>query len=186
MSEEGTGRIVLVAAGLVVLALLVLVLVVVVGGGPAPEAPPAPRTRVVRAEGARPAPRSVRVPLPAPAGREHPDPSTRQEPARLDADIKREMNHAADDVLSEARSRCLQPWVDDEIEAPTEVVFDFVLHDGELADIGLRSLSREMPADVVSCVADAVWEAEWPGFGQLPGELRLQRSLDLVPVGPAP
>ncbi|MCA9494220.1 MAG: hypothetical protein KC621_30040 [Myxococcales bacterium] len=185
-AEARQGRIVLIGVGLVSLAVLALMGFVIVGSGeteevaesPAPSAP-TPRTEPVRA-----APRSVRVPLPAPSGRRHPDVRQRKEPVHLDGDLKLVMNTAVDDAIRPARVECLEPWVDG-LPNPheTEFVFDAVIHDGELADIGLRSLSVPVPEEVVGCVADKVWEADWPTMN-VPGELRLQRTLTVTPAPP--
>ena len=90
------------------------------------------------------------------------------------------MNYAVDAVLQEAKVSCLEPWLKNNPEAPpsSEFVFDALLFDGQLADIGMRSLSLDVPAEVVGCVADAAWYNDWPTW-DLDGELRLQRSFDL-------
>lgn len=184
-AEARQGRIVLVAVGLVSLAVLVVMGLVIAGSSETPE-PPAPASAApsARIEPVRAAPRAVRVPLPAPAGRAHPDVRERKDPVHLNGDLKFTMNTAVDDAIKPARHECLEPWVDS-LTNPreTEFVFDAVIHDGELADIGLRSLSEAVPEDVVACVADKVWEADWPTM-DVPGELRLQRTLTVTPAPP--
>lgn len=91
------------------------------------------------------------------------------------------MNYAVDGVLREAKAQCLAPWLARQPEPPpsAEFVFDALLFDGQLADIGMRSLTLDVPAEVVSCVADMAWYTDWPTW-DLRGELRLQRSFDVV------
>jgi hypothetical protein len=95
------------------------------------------------------------------------------------------MNFAVDGVLRAARTECLEPWLDQTAsepggQLPAEFVFDAVLHDGRMVDMGFRSLEREVPTDVIQCVADKAWYAEWPEW-DLQGELRLQRSITVTP-----
>ena len=95
------------------------------------------------------------------------------------------MNYAVDDVLKLAREDCLVPWLSEmqssegELE-PAEIVMDVVLYDGQMADITFRSLTYDVPRDVVDCVAERAWSAEWPSW-DLSGELRLQRSASVRP-----
>jgi hypothetical protein len=142
--------------------------------------PPAPRERPSRVP--RPTPPATRVGLPAPLGVEPPEaPDERPEPAHVTGDDRRLMNVAVDDVLTAARTDCLVPWLGrDGDGAPEEVVFDAVLHDGRLVDVGIRAMRLELPSDVLQCVADRAWYAEWPEW-DLPGELRLQRSIEVQP-----
>lgn len=141
-------------------------------------------TPVKKASSNRPKPAhpNVRVALPAPVGVDPPElPREAPEPALLTGDDRRLMNVAVDDVLTAARSECLVPWLGREGDGdPVEIVFDAVIHDGRLVDVGLRSMRLEVPADVLECVADRAWYAEWPEW-DLPGELRLQRSIEVKP-----
>lgn len=183
-AEARQGRIVLIGVGLVSLAVLLLMALVIAGSsdGPEEQPAPAPAARTSRSEPVRAAPRAVRVPLPAPAGRAHPDVRERLAPVHLTGDLKFTMNSAVDDAIRPARLQCLEPWVDSLTDArETEFVFDAVIHDGALADIGLRSLTEAVPEDVVACVADVVWDSDWPPM-DVPGELRLQRTLTVTPA----
>jgi hypothetical protein len=108
-------------------------------------------------------------------------PDERPPDVPLSPDDRRTMNYAVDGVLKEAKTQCLAPWLDKMPDAPpsAEFVFDALLFDGQLADIGMRSLTLDVPADVVSCVADLAWTTDWPTW-ELRGELRLQRSFDVI------
>ncbi len=139
-------------------------------------APPAPAVAPPAAPTA--SPQATRVPLPRPPDHEGPEvPRERLPTVEITAEERQSMNYAIDDVLAEARDDCLLPWIDD-LEAPTraEFVFDVVLYDGEIYDIGLRSLDLPLPASVSDCVAEVSWGASWPTW-DLQGELRLQRSV---------
>lgn len=170
----------------VVLVGVVLVLIVAAVGGllvvdAAQDEPLAPE--VAR----RPAPSppasataSQRVTLPAPPGVDLPPPSrSGRQPVRLTPEDRRLMNFSVDDVLRVARADCLQAWVNAGGQN-LEIVFDVVLSDGRVMDIGMRSLGPPVPPEVVSCVADKAWLADWPEW-DLPGELRLQRSFTMNP-----
>ncbi|MEQ1504575.1 MAG: hypothetical protein ABMB14_20215, partial [Myxococcota bacterium] len=74
---------------------------------------------------------------------------------------------------------CLDPWIAS-IGEPDELVIDAVLVDGRLSDVGLRAMHHPLPADVLTCVAERAWYADWPEW-DLGGELRLQRSFELKP-----
>lgn len=174
----------LVAAGVAaaLLALLLLGALVATDGGAPVEVPaeaPRPAPRPIEA----PRPAQVRIPLPPPRSVEPPrPPDERPAEARLTPDDRREMNFAVDAVIRAAREECLQPWLAGVDAAPpeSEFVFDAVLFDGQLADVGLRSLDLPLPQDVVDCVADRAWYADWPSW-ELGGELRLQRSFGVRP-----
>jgi len=138
---------------------------------PAEDAPPQ-----VAAVRPHPAP-LVRQPLRPPPGITPPEPAAeRPSPAQLEPADRKLMNYAVDNVLKEARDDCILPWID-AIEDPltAEFVFDAVLHDGQLFDVGLRSLSAEVPPTVLDCVAEKAWLGDWPTWN-IQGELRLQRS----------
>jgi hypothetical protein len=164
-----------IGGGLVVAALLGLALIVALAPDTGPDVPePAPRAAP------RPvAPDSARVRIRPPKGVEAPEPpDERPEPAKVTPDLRREMNYAMDGVIRTARRECVDAWVAD--AGGAELVFDAVLYDGRLVDFGLRSLGEPLPDDVVACVADAVWYGDWPEW-DLPGEMRLQRSVELEP-----
>ena len=171
-------------AGLILVALIAIVaaLVLMRRPDPPPEEPPVARPSPVRPAPAVPAPKAVRVALPPPADVEPPRlPNERPPEVALTPEDRRSMNYAVDGVLREAKSQCLEPWLAKLPERPatTEFVFDALLFDGQLADIGMRSLTLDVPADVVSCVADTAWYADWPTW-DLRGEIRLQRAFDVV------
>ena len=171
-------------AGLIVLGVLAIVIASLWTRRPDPAPPEVPVVRPppVKAAPAAPAPKAVRVPLPPPADVEPPRlPEERPPDVAITAEDRRSMNYAVDGVLREARTECLEPWLAKLPERPAnaEFVFDALLFDGQLADIGMRSLTVDVPADVVSCVADMAWYADWPTW-DLRGELRLQRSFDVV------
>lgn len=171
-------------AGLGAIAVLAIVAAVWLFGRPdPPQSDPAPvRPQAVRPAPAQPAPKAVRVALPPPADVEPPRmPDERPPDVAITADDRRSMNYAVDGVLQEAKTQCLAPWLARLPEPPpsAEFVFDALLFDGQLADIGMRSLTVDVPADVVSCVADKAWYTDWPTW-DLRGELRLQRSFDVV------
>lgn len=143
------------------------------------EHPAAPAARApARSASAEPAPVAVRVPLRRPAGVQLPEPPEEApEPAYLSPDDRRLMNHAMNDVLSEARDACILPWLDEQQEPlKAQFVLDAVLYDGQLYDVGIRSLDLEMPGAVSDCIADKAWYGDWPSW-DLSGELRLQRSV---------
>lgn len=145
----------------------------------APVPPPSARKPVATAP-KRPA--NTRIPLPAPQDIPPPVlPRERPEPAQLTPDDRQRMNIAVDAVLTAARTECLVPWLGREGDGePVEIVFDAVLNDGRLVDVGLRSMRLEVPPDVLDCVADRAWYADWPEW-DIAGELRLQRSIDVLP-----
>ncbi len=171
-------------AGLIVVAVLAIVGAVFLMRRPEP-APPVEhvvRPQPVKPAPAQPAPKAVRVPLPPPADVEPPRlPDERPPDVALTPEDRRSMNYAVDGVLQEAKTQCLEPWLAKVPERPAraEFVFDALLFDGQLADIGMRSLTLDVPADVVSCVADRAWYADWPTW-DLRGEIRLQRSFDMM------
>jgi hypothetical protein len=124
---------------------------------------------------------SQRIGLEPPPGVDRPAlPREPPKPALLTPDDRRAMNFAVDDVVKAAKRDCLLPWLAKVApDATSEFVIDAVLYDGRVVDIGLRSLDRELPPDVTSCVADRAWLSDWPEW-DLPGELRLQREFDLT------
>ncbi len=163
------------AVGCLLLGLLGVAVVASDTPDPAPRVPgPAPRPkRVVHA-----ARSGERVSLPRPPA----DPARPAPRTHLDPETKLEMNTTVDDVVRVARTDCLEPWVAGLPDAPTtEVVLDVVTVDGDVSDLGFRSLGADLPADVVMCVADAVWANEWPHFSDLEGkgETRMQRSFSV-------
>ncbi len=176
-------RLVLVGVGIAALALLGLGLLIAQDDGAAPDRPPPPkveRPRPTPSTVPAPAPQFTRVQVPAPAGVDRPDfPAVRPEPADLAPDEYRAMNYAMDDVINGAREVCIRPWIDATDEPLTaEFVFDAVLYDGRMFDFGLRSLSAEVPGDVMDCMRDQAWFSEWPDF-DLRGQLMLQRKVEV-------
>jgi len=172
-------------AGLGVIAVLAIVAAVLLPMR-RPDAAPPPehveRPKPATPAPARPAPIAVRVALPPPSDVEPPRlPEQRPPDVAITPEDRRAMNYAVDGVLREAESQCLEPWLAKLPERPSsaEFVFDALLFDGQLADIGMRSLTVDVPADVVSCVADMAWYADWPTW-DLRGEIRLQRSFDVA------
>jgi hypothetical protein len=160
----------LMAAVLALLALGSLLLIAL-----SPEGPER-KPRKVPARAAQPAPRAIRASLPPPPGVELPElPQERPQASDLTPDDRRAMNFAVEGALIPARDECLVPWMEEEGLEAAEFVFDAVLYDGRLVDIGFRSLTSDVPADVLGCVADRAWYADWPQW-DLQGELRLQRS----------
>jgi hypothetical protein len=144
---------------------------------PAPVAPaPAPPPPV----GTAPAPRFARVAVTAPPDVAPTEPlPERPVAADVGPEQYREMNYAMDDVINDAREECIRPWLDRTPEArKAEFVFDAVLYDGRMYDFGLRSLSTEVPGEVMSCIRDQAWYGEWPDF-ELKGQLTLQRSVEI-------
>ena len=105
-------------------------------------------TKRVSSNRPKPARPNVRVTLPAPVGVDPPVlPREPPEPALLTGDNRRLMNFAVDDVLTTARTECLVPWLGREGDGePVEIVFDAVIHDGRLVNVGLRSMRLEVPA----------------------------------------
>jgi hypothetical protein len=171
-----------VVAGLSAVALLAVLAAAVLSRDPDSPGPPTPPPSPAPVAPPSPAPIAVRVALPPPADVDPPAvPEERPADVPITPDDRRAMNYAVDDVLKEAEAQCLEPWLARLPERPgrAEFVFDALLFDGQLADIGMRSLTVDVPADVVSCVADAAWYADWPSW-DLRGELRLQRSFDVV------
>jgi hypothetical protein len=161
---------------LLVLVLALVALLVLADSG---KTPPEPEVAVATSRSdAIDDPR--RLALPPPAGIEAP-PASRAGPrtARMTPDDRRAMNVSVDDMLKVARADCLQPWVND-AGKPVELVFDVLLSDGRVSDIGMRPLGATVPEQVVSCVADKAWLADWPEW-DLPGEIRLQRSINMRP-----
>lgn len=141
---------------------------------PVVAASPAPRPR------SGPVPRAIRASLPPPAGVERPEPPPEPLPeARITPDDRREMNYAVDAVVRAARHECLAPFLAEAGVASgveEEFVLDAVLYDGRLYDVGLRAMGLDLPEDVLACVADRAWYADWPEW-DLAGELRLQRVI---------
>ena len=127
--------------------------------------------------------RQERVALTPPPGREAPaaPPPSERVQANLTPEDRGAMNTAVDDAVAAAREECLRPWLvaHDEVD-PAEFVFDAVTYDGRMVDVGIRSLTHDLPADVVTCVADKAWDAEWPEW-DVTGELRLQRHFEVNP-----
>jgi hypothetical protein len=164
--------------GAAVVALLVALGLALTFGGPdeaAPTSRPDPKKVEARPSGGRQV-------LRRPADVEAPEvPDERPEAAQVTPDVRREMNYAMDGVIQAARRDCLGPWITKQGTGNVEFVFDAVLWDGRLVDFGMRALGPEVPEEVVSCVADAVWYGEWPEW-ELAGELRLQRSIELEPA----
>lgn len=130
-------------------------------------------------------PATTRHALPPPPGVDPAPPSRNGHgPPRMTPEDRKLMNYSVDDVLKVARAECLQGWVDT-VGEDTEIVFDVVLSDGRVMDIGLRSLGAPVTREVLSCVADKAWLSDWPEW-DLPGELRLQRSITVDPHAEAP
>ncbi|MEQ1564864.1 MAG: hypothetical protein ABMA64_04445 [Myxococcota bacterium] len=163
-------------AGLLAAMLLGGLVMVMVIAADVPEQDPAAATPAPAPTGFR----SQRQPLAPPPGVERPRiPRERPEEARITPDDRRAMNFAVDDVLKAARADCLEPWVGTvSPEVAEEVVFDAVLIDGRVVDIGIRALTHEIPPDVLACVADRAWLSDWPEW-ELKGELRMQRSFEV-------
>jgi hypothetical protein len=131
------------------------------------------------------APRQQRASLPPPPGqalpRDLPPPSERVQATHLTPEERGSMNQAVDGVLATAREECLRPWLQSLGDPnPSEFVFDAVTYDGRLVDIGIRSLQHDIPGDVMTCVDDKAWDAEWPEW-DVQGELRLQRHIEINP-----
>jgi hypothetical protein len=174
-------RLVIGGIGALVVAILLLGLLIAQDTGPdLGDVPPAPEVQVEpRPDPGPVASKAVRHALKPPADIEPPEPpDERPAEAAVTPDDRRAMNYAVDHVLRAARDECIVPWLDT-IPEPTnaEFVFDAVLYDGQLYDVGLRSLSLDMPGEVVDCVADRAWYADWPTW-DLGGELRLQRQVE--------
>lgn len=173
---------------IVLVGALLLMLVVGVGGLvllDAQQVDPVVAAAPVPAKSAPDVPASQRVALPAPPGVDLPPPSrTGRQPVRLTPEDRRLMNFSVDDVLRAARADCLQSWVNAGGQ-DVEIVFDVLLSDGRVMDIGMRSLGQAVPQEVVGCVADKAWIADWPEW-DLPGELRLQRAITMKPVPEEP
>ena len=128
---------------------------------PAPASAPQPRTR--------PDPRPRDTPAPRVEPRPKPDP--------VPPDIRQEYNYAMRAAVKELRLQCIQPYVDDAgLVEPSTMVVDAVVTDGELTDIGLRSVGAEIPVDVEDCARDAAWGIDWPTWNGS-GELRFQETL---------
>lgn len=150
--------------------------------------PPPPRPTVTPAQ-PRPRPDVVdtrttqRISLQPPEGHELPNRPDTIELNPLTPDMRREMNYFVDDILKASRNACIMPWLE-EIGPGTrsEFVFDAVLVDGEMYDIGVRSLDRELPGEVSGCISDQAWSQEMPKF-DFPGEVRLQRSISYQSEG---
>lgn len=120
--------------------------------------------------------------MPPPDVTSPPERTFRAPPVTLTAEDRRTMNYAVDDVVRAGRDACLYPWLESEtFDVPAEFVLDAVLFDGGLADMTFRAIGRDVPPDVVSCMADQVWYTEWPTW-ELEGELRLQRHFVLNPA----
>jgi hypothetical protein len=132
------------------------------------------------AQEVRPAPQYTRVAVTAPEGLAPTEPMPkRPAPADVGPDEYRAMNYAMDDVIGGAREECIQPWLDRTPDALTsEFVFDAVLYDGRMVDFGLRSLSSEVPAEVMGCIRDQAWYSDWPDF-DIEGQMTLQRSVEV-------
>lgn len=146
-----------------------------------PRPSPAPRPGATSVAAA---PRAVRASLPPPAGIDRPEPPPEPPPpAEITGEDRRLMNVSVDAVLRAARAECLEPWLDG-LGDGDEFVFDTVLYDGRVFDVGIRAMAHDIPGDVLACVADRAWYADWPEW-DLPGELRLQRSIDIPPPRPS-
>ncbi len=150
------------------------------GIDPVAETPdPVPPRPTVTPAPARPeaAPRaSQRISLEPPPERERPVRPEVVEPTPLTPDMRREMNYFVDDILKASRDDCILPWLD-QMEPGTEAEFviDAVLYDGQMYDVGIRSLDHELPGSVRSCIGDKAWSRDAPEL-DLSGEIRLQRS----------
>ena len=138
---------------------------------------PAP-VEVAEPDPEAPIPRGDNGSTPPPDELHHADfPEERPPPAVVTPDDKRKMNFAVDEAMTAAREDCILPWID-EIAEPTEAEFvmDVVLWNGRIYDYSIRSLTLDLPRDVLGCIGDKVWYQEWPTW-ELPGELRLQRQV---------
>ncbi|MEM6927741.1 MAG: hypothetical protein AAF602_12480, partial [Myxococcota bacterium] len=90
-----------------------------------------------------------RVSLAPPADRERPVRPDEAEPTNLTPGMRQEMNYFVDDILDAAHDTCIRPWMRELPPSVTaEFVFDAVLYDGQMYDIGVRSLDHEMPDDL--------------------------------------
>lgn len=136
---------------------------------PRPTVTPSPVAPTVRPSGAR-------VSLPPPPDVQRPE---RPENARVNTmtpGMRQEMNYFVDGIIKAARDECILPWMDDMAPATTaEFVFDTVLYDGQMYDVGIKSLDHDLPDDVRGCIGDKAWGQELPEL-DLEGEIRLQRA----------
>jgi hypothetical protein len=172
-------RLAIAIGALIAAAALTLLVLLAFPPSTGPEVPAVPRGRTRSI----PVPRAIRATLPPPPDIERPAlPEEPLPPAQITPEDRRQMNFAVDGVLKAARAECIGPWLANiGAEQADEFVFDAVLYEGRLYEVGLRAMGHDIPPDVLDCVADRVWYAEWPEW-DLPGELRLQRSLQMSPT----
>lgn len=116
-----------------------------------------------------------RVSLAPPPERARPEMPDNPRQLTLTPEMRREMNYFVDDIVKDARDKCILPWLGGLADPQAEIVFDAVLYEGQLYDVGIRSLDLDMPERVRSCIGDQAWSQEVPSL-DLPGEVRLQRS----------
>ncbi|MEN0063646.1 MAG: hypothetical protein AAGA48_15955 [Myxococcota bacterium] len=144
-------------------------------GGPTPE--PVPPRPTVTPSPVKPTIRpGARLSLPPPDDLSRPERPENPEIVPLTADMRREMNYFVNEIVKAARDECILPWMEGFAEPTTaEFVFDTVLYDGQMYDVGIRSLDHDLPEAVRSCIGDQAWSQQVPEV-ELNGEVRLQRS----------
>ena len=114
------------------------------------------------------------APSPAPAPMPNPAPLARETHLALTA--------ATNEALGAGWQECVRPWleedpIDDDTPAEPLVVF-FDMVDGRLSDVRLRS-PIDLPEDLVSCFAEAVWRADFPEDPDHRGQVSVQRVLTI-------
>ena len=173
-------RVAVALTGLV--ALLVTAWMLFGGAEETPEAaPPA-------AEAPEPTPPARQASAPAVYHLPHPDLSEEELPPPRPPDPDAEplsvpdraaFNKAVNHGVRDAHAECVEPWLSGAPLGPfVELVVNARVVDGDVIDLELRSI-EELPADLVECVRDVLWERDWPS-ADVTGEVRFQEMLEAV------
>jgi len=115
-----------------------------------------------------PEPVAVEVPVALPA------PTPEAEPIPREASLL--FNNVAYRAIGDARAECVDPWMESDGPEEAEFALNALVVDGAVADIELLTVVDDLPDDVVSCIREVAWDADWPEF-EMSGEVRYQRSV---------
>jgi hypothetical protein len=129
---------------------------------------------------AAPAPQGnpmARQAIPAPRGEQRPKPPNNTTRANLSTEQWRDYNTAMHEVVTQAREVCIRPFAQQNNLGKVEIVMDAVLWEGQVVDFGLRGL-QDTPDHVLDCIGEVAWNTQFPAH-DVPGEVRLQRTLDV-------
>ena len=143
---------------------------------------PNPQTVEARPRKAYPLlpPATLPRPDPQPAATREVEPAQDEEHSHGSEAVPKEasllFSNATMHALADAKRECVNPWIQASGVEEAEFAMNALVVDGVVADIELLSVVEDLPADVVACVRDVAWAAEWPEF-EMTGEVRFQRSV---------